>query len=53
MSTQWHTSGLRYESLALCLDLEAVPRAAWPMVVDGLQVLEAEIMRLAREKRGR
>lgn len=43
--------GLRYEALPLALEVEGVARADWPEVLSGVQVLEAETLRLLREKR--
>lgn len=43
--------GLRYETLAFWLDLEQVPRSDWPAVVDGVQAMEAETLRLMRNTR--
>lgn len=54
--TQWRTSatgaviGLDYSPLAFFLELERVPRERWPSVVDGVQVMESEVMRLVRKK---
>lgn len=55
LRTQWHLdawgapTSLRYDSLALMLRIERVPRADWPQAVDGLQVIEGELLRLMRE----
>ncbi len=53
--TQWNVGmagavGLRYEVLPFLLRLEAVPRQEWQQVVTGVQVMEAECLRLRREK---
>ena len=49
--TQWATGpggvvGLRLEVLPFALRLHGVPRTQWPEVVDGVQALEAETLRL-------
>lgn len=58
MRTQWAAGmggavGLRYEVLGFMLDLEQVPREDWPEVTTGVQVMEAETLRLWAEQRGR
>lgn len=42
---------LRMECLPMAMELEAVPRHLWPEVADGVQAMEAETLRLWREKR--
>lgn len=54
-NTQWRSGmnglvGLDYGPLAFFLELEQVPRERWPEVVDGVQLLEAEVLRQVREK---
>lgn len=56
LRTQWNVGmagivGLRMEAMSFALELEQVPRADWPDVVDGVQVMELETLRLWREKR--
>lgn len=56
MRTQWAVGmsgavGLRYEALPLAMELEEVPADQRAEVVDGVQVMEQETLRLAREKR--
>lgn len=56
LRTQWQIGmngpvGLRYEALPLALELEGIPRARWPQVTEGVQVMESETLRLMREKR--
>jgi hypothetical protein len=56
LATQWRMGfggqvGLVYD-FPFWLDLERVPRADWPQVVDDVQAIEAEMLRLIREKRG-
>lgn len=52
MRTQWQVDGwggwhgLRYESLPVVLRAEQVPRSAHPQLLDDLQVMEFETMRL-------
>lgn len=59
LRTQWHVdawgapTAMRYDSLALMLRIEQVPRADWPQAVDGLQVIEVELLRLMREAMAR
>ena len=54
LRTQWHVdawgapTAMRYDSLALMLRIEQVPRADWPQAVDGLQVIEVELLRLRK-----
>jgi Phage related hypothetical protein (DUF1799) len=54
--TQWRTGsmggvvGLDYSPLSFFLELEQVPREAWPEVVSGVQAMEAEVVRLLRKK---
>ena len=55
MRTQWAAGmggaiGLRYEVLGFTLELEQVPRADWPEVTDGVQIMEAETLRLWAEQ---
>jgi hypothetical protein len=55
LETQWRVSmggptGLVYDSLPFWLEIEAVPRAAWPQVTQDVQVLEGEMLRLIRSK---
>ena len=52
--TQWNVSmsgvvGLRYEALPLVMRALGVPRAAWPEVFAGIQVIEAECLKLLRK----
>lgn len=54
--TQWNVGpgglvGLRYEALPFMLRTLAVPRAQWPEVMAAIQMLEADSLRLMREKR--
>lgn len=56
IKTQWNVGmngpvGLRMEAMPLALEIEGVPRERWPEVVTGLQVMEAETLRLVRERR--
>ena len=56
LRTQWITgprgaTGLRLEALPTALQLEAVPAAAWPEVSAQVQTMEAEALRLWRERR--
>lgn len=56
MRTQWNVGfagpvGLRYEALQLAMELENVPRSDWDDVMDGIQVMEYETLRIWREKR--
>lgn len=52
---QWRTAGmgglmaLDYAALPFVLDLEGVPRARWAEVVDGVQAMETEALRLIRK----
>lgn len=56
MRTQWNTGmngpvGLRYESIPVALRQEQIPRDQWSDVIDGVQVMEQETLRIWREKR--
>lgn len=56
LRTQWHVgmsgaTGLRYESIALAMELEGVARDKWPQVMDGVQVMESETLRIWRDMR--
>lgn len=56
MRTQWHEgmngrTGLRYEALPLILRSLQVPRSQWAQVIEALEVLGQECVRLWREKR--
>lgn len=56
--TQWRIGpsgliGLDYGPLAFFLELESVPRDRWPEVVDGVQIIESEVLRQVREKADR
>jgi len=56
LRTQWITgprgaTGLRLEALPTALQLEAVPAADWPAVSTEVQSMEAEALRLWRERR--
>lgn len=56
LRTQWNMGfngavGLRMECLPVAMEFEAVPRHLWPQVADGVQAMEAETLRLWREKR--
>lgn len=56
LRTQWQAGmggaiGLRYETLGFALELEGVPRADWPETTDGVQLMEAETLRLWAEKK--
>lgn len=56
MRTQWHTGmngpiGLRYEVLQAVIKMEKVPAAQWKDVLEGVQVMEHETLRIWREKR--
>lgn len=52
---QWRTTGmgglmaLDYGPLPFVLDIEGVPRQQWVEVVDGLQAMETEALRLIRK----
>ena len=53
--TQWRTGpgglvGLDYGPLSFFLELEQVPKATWPEVVNGVQLMELEVPRLVRQK---
>lgn len=37
--------GLRYEALPLAMEVEQVPRADWPGVMDAVQVVERYLVR--------
>jgi hypothetical protein len=55
LRTQWQVGmngavGLRLEAAPLALELEGVPRAQWPEVLDSVQAMEHETLRLWREK---
>lgn len=55
LQTQWHVgmngrTGLRYEALPLALRTLQVPRYQWQQVIEAVQVLELELLRLWREK---
>jgi hypothetical protein len=43
--------GLRYEALELALGLEQIPSEDWPDVIDGVQIMEYETLRIRREQR--
>lgn len=56
MRTQWNSGmngpiGLRYEAAPLALRMEQVPPRMWPEVMDSLQLMESETLRIWREKR--
>ena len=56
LQTQWHVgingrTGLRYEVLPQAMRALQVPRTQWPQLIDAVQVLELELLRLWREKR--
>ena len=56
IKTQWNVGmngpvGLRMEAMPLALEVEGIPRSRWPDVVNGVQAMEAETLRLLREKR--
>lgn len=56
LRTQWSVGmngaiGLRMESFPLALQLEGVPTELHSDVIDGVQVMEAETLRLWRNKR--
>jgi len=45
LRTQWQVGfngevGLRYETLGFVLEMEQVPRADWPLVVNEIQLME-------------
>lgn len=56
MATQWNADafgrriGLRYEALQFALRLERVPRADWPDVVQDVQTIEMELLRLMHQR---
>jgi hypothetical protein len=56
LETQWRMAGMggptgiAYGRLEFWLELDRVPRESWPDTVGGLQVIEREILRLARER---
>lgn len=43
--------GLRMEAMPFALQLEQVPPEDWTEVMDGVQIMEHETLRLWREKR--
>jgi hypothetical protein len=56
LRTQWNCGmngpvGLRYEAASLALRLEQVPPREWPEVIEGIQQMEIETLRIWREKR--
>jgi len=56
LHTQWRVGGmgsligLDYATLPFFLELDAVPRPDWPEVVTGVQLMEAEALRLLRKQ---
>ena len=56
LRTQWHSGmngpvGLRYESLPMALKQSQVPEEQWLEVIESVQVMEIETLRIWREKR--
>lgn len=56
LRTQWNVgmsgaTGLRYEAITLAMELEGVARGNWPQVMDGVQVMEHETLRIWRDMR--
>lgn len=56
LSTQWRMAfagpvGMVYD-FPFWLELERVPRSDWLQVVDDVQTVEGECLRLMRERRG-
>lgn len=54
--TQWAASfggliGLRYEALPVCMDLAGIPTEERPQAFAGVQVMEAEILRIRSAER--
>lgn len=56
LRTQWAVGfngaiGLRYECLALAMELECVPKEDWAEVTNGVQIMEQETLRIWRSQK--